>query len=263
MYHLKSVLAVCALLCSAPASAATWGFSDLTASFLNVEGGQNVEIGAAGPSTTLSWGRTPEGWPQSSYQFEGKTGLNSDTDGVLEIGTFTHMNNPIYGGSSISGTQLELTGRLQAMTSLGITDLGTVTYLFDLDHGETPNNEDPCAAGGEAPCPDLVTATVSAAPELASVDGLYHEFEALGFAPTLFVAAKGWMDTSFLSLENGSTSRVLAARVTQTQTSAPLAVPLVGSSISLLSALAALLLVSRGEPAWAAYRNRWRRSALA
>ncbi|MEM6466912.1 MAG: hypothetical protein AAF679_10465, partial [Pseudomonadota bacterium] len=73
----------------------------------------------------------------------------------------------------------------------------------------------------------------------------------------------GWMDTSFLSLENGSTSRVLAARVTQTQTSAPLAVPLVGSSVSLLSALAALLLVSRGEPAWAAYRNRWRRSALA
>ncbi|MEO1550482.1 MAG: THxN family PEP-CTERM protein [Pseudomonadota bacterium] len=261
MTRLTRLLAA-ALFAASPVHAATWGFSDITASFSQVEGGQNVVIGEAGQTTSLSWGRTPEGWAQSGYRFEGRTGLSSDSDGVLEIGTFTHDNNPIYSGSSITGTQLTVMGRLQAMTSLGVTDLGTVTYLFDLDHWETPNAAEPCAAGGEPPCPDLVTASLTAEPQLEPVDGVYHTFETLGFAPTLLDAAKGWIDASFLSLEGESNSRVLAARLTQSK-SQPLAVPLLGSCFSLLTGMLALLMLRRGEPSWQTYRNRCNRSALA
>ena len=60
------------------------------------------------------------------------------------LGTFTHFNEPIPAGTSITGIDLSVSADVWVN---GVSQ-GTKTFIFDFVHNETPNGDDPCANGG-------------------------------------------------------------------------------------------------------------------
>lgn len=64
----------------------------------------------------------------------------------FNIGTFTHYNQPIVAGSSITGIDLYIT----ADVVVEGTDFGDQTFIFHFTHDETSNGSpgDPCPDGG-------------------------------------------------------------------------------------------------------------------
>ena len=68
------------------------------------------------------------------------------------------------------------------MIANGSTQIVDLISVFTFTHFETPNNGNPCAAGGSNPCPDLVTVGLNpAASESITIDDVEYVIDFTGF----------------------------------------------------------------------------------
>lgn len=172
---LLAAAAVLALAGASTANAATVVLQNTTAAWQNVVGGAHVNYsGANTSSATVRWG-SPSYQPQSGYRFT-TAGNNisvtlppSPTD-PFQIGTFTHFNEPINVGSSITSAQLKLT------TTVLIDGLsqGLRTFLFDFQHNETLNTGYHC-------CSDIVTFATNDLSDAFQVGNTVYTLNLSGF----------------------------------------------------------------------------------
>lgn len=159
-------------------------------------------ISGAGTSQ-ISWGNPfPPNTLQSSYVFAGVTNENvtlppaGGTSNLFDLGTFTHNNFPIT-GTTLSTTTLNI--------AANFVPGGPQTFSFDFSHFETPNNANPCAAGGVAPCPDLVSfLNNGVSNETITIGGEAYNLIVLGFRlndgsiANTFLTAEGQVNTAIL-----------------------------------------------------------------
>ena len=156
----------------------------------------------------IRWGISVSGAP-SGYRFAGVDNqavtLPDSLGGtvLVEIGTFTHLNLPIFGDSITSAT-LDI--------DLSLVNGGSVdtTLSFVFDHLETPNTTTPCAAGGLPPCPDLVQIAGNGPIQSFMAGGMNYQFDIFGFR-----GANGVTNSSFLTQENVENEAALIARITK------------------------------------------------
>lgn len=144
------------LLCSAIATgamlpglapAATVDIQNIVGAWSNGVPAANVTIDNSNPAlATARWGT---GGPQSGYDFAPAAGTTTVTvppspSGDFTLGTFTHINNPINAGTSITSIMLTVTAQI----IIDGNDQGNRSFVFDFSHLETDNAADPCADGG-------------------------------------------------------------------------------------------------------------------
>ena len=222
--------AVCAATLTATASAAPVSFSNITGSWSSVDpaGVTISDNGTANPS--MRWG-TPFGQPdQSGYDFNAaadfSVGVPPNTD--VNLGTFSHLNNPITGTSLNTAT---LTVAIDIVVD-GIAQ-GSRSFMFDFTHNETPNGDDPCANGGANGvglnvngCADMVSVTNNNLSEDFLVDGLLYTIAIVGFK------VGGNIVTSFETIEEMTNTAQLIGRITVAEVPIPAAIPLFLSGIA-------------------------------
>jgi hypothetical protein len=123
--------------------------SNVTAAWSGAVPAANVtylDSGTADPKAV--WGGLPA--PQDSgYDFNVTPGTTSifvppSPSGDFVLGVFTHRNNPIPAGTSI--TSIVLT--VSAQIAIDGADQGFRNFVFDFTHLETDNGANPCADGG-------------------------------------------------------------------------------------------------------------------
>lgn len=180
-------------------------------------------------TNTISWGQPVTNAGQSRYTFDGaappQQGPFSENE-VFTLGTFTHDNFPIF-APSITGATLEV-------TTMGSVDGSpfSIGSTFEFDHFETPNDGNPCAAGGSTPCPDLVTPTLNVgASDSLTIDGVNY-----------FIAVSGFdIGDSFLTLEGQSNT----AKLTGSFTADVAPIPLPAAGWMLIAGAGALVAAGR------------------
>ena len=143
------IAAIAATAISMPASAAVIDFTNVKATWFDPIGGSGITYSGNGTSSaSVSWG-TSQGQGKSGYDFV-VAAIPSVTvnppSGSAEgiVGTFTHRNNPISSGTSISGIKL----KFETDVLIDGDAYGNVTFIYDFAHLETPNSATPCANGG-------------------------------------------------------------------------------------------------------------------
>jgi hypothetical protein len=132
MRRLALAIAVAAAFASGQSGAATINVDTVTATWGNVAPGSGNSLSGVGTSQ-LRWGTPVEG-QQSGYGFVGLSTKGNDVEKDFQLGTFTHYNNPIRSGTSITETTLSF--------SVGLTIDGTtktVASAFKFKHNETSN----------------------------------------------------------------------------------------------------------------------------
>ncbi len=184
----KTLIAMALVAASAPALSATITISNLRSDWLNPVPAGNVTITNQAGSLvdTALWPPTPAN-PQSGYTFDPTNGnivlLNvPPATPTFQVGVFQHINQPIPAGTSITSIQLRITGDID----IDGTKFLNQTYLFNLAHFETPNEDNPCADGGANGvgvningCADRVTIT--------PVGGQQSTFKVGGIDYTLYL----------------------------------------------------------------------------
>lgn len=105
----------------------------------------------AGPGTahpTARWGVPASGAGQSGYDFDASGTINTfvppSPTPQFTIGTFTHINEPINSGTSITSIQLAINANI----SVDGGPAHNLNFLFNFSHDETTNSLDPCPYGG-------------------------------------------------------------------------------------------------------------------
>lgn len=96
-------------------------------------------------TSVISWGIPDTAAGPSSYTFEGVAPPPQPVDAfeVFTIGDFTHGNNPIF-------APFLVTSELTVTTKVIIDGVeGEIVSVYDFAHLETPNDENPCADGGQ------------------------------------------------------------------------------------------------------------------
>ncbi len=164
-----------------PAKAAVMGatVTSITASWLNPDPG-NVSIDNDGRTVSARWGYPATWWGgRSGYDFRAKrTPSDLDAGDTFKIGTFKHLNYPIY-GTALSSISLSVT--FEGLIKGSNTPF-QVTSLFDFEHTETPNTWGHCPSGSQSTCDDIVTATLNeGASQSVIVDGMKYLFTIAGF----------------------------------------------------------------------------------
>ena len=102
-------------------------------------------------TNTIFWGTLDPGETlQSGYKFAGVSNLTFNLGDTFDLGTFTHINEPIDTGTSITGATLDVTIKFQI--NGGAQQTLTSQFLFA--HDETPNNCTPLPGCAN----DIVTA---------------------------------------------------------------------------------------------------------
>ncbi len=169
-------------------------------------GGSNVNTSGNGTSSAkIKWG-SPANQPQSAYQFQRASNsiafnLPPSPTPSQKIGTFTHFNEPINVGSSITSTQLKLTTNI----FIDGTDFGWKTFLFDFSHDETLNS------GKNNCCADIVTFNTSNLSESFLYGGYEYTLTLTGFGNSA-----NNLVSAFSSKEGGKNKVGLWGYVTQT-----------------------------------------------
>jgi len=186
-----AALAGCAILATAPASAAVVDFTDIKATWFDV-----VSLGGPAPSfsgngtanASARWG-TSTGFGQSGYDFDtiAIPQLTVNPPGgsaTTNIGVFRHVNQPINGGTSISSAKLRLTTNIFVDGNY----LDTVDFVYFFDHDETTNSANPCAYGGANGqgvningCADRVLSNFNGQSEFFTIDGYNYALDVVGF----------------------------------------------------------------------------------
>lgn len=145
-----------------------------------INGGANVN----GLNTSqLRWGNPATGNGQSGLGFVGSApptvSLPFDTNFIL--GTLSHYNYPIYGGSAASGATLKV--------GLTLADAGQIispnfSYAFSID--ETPNTStvagcNPAKQISSVPCDDIIT-PIDPQPQTFTLNNKKYQLTISGFS---------------------------------------------------------------------------------
>ena len=203
-------------LFTSSASAATIDITSIDGDWLNPSPDSVAvanDTGTDGRVNTMSWGDPATNSGQSGYIFEDReapiAGIAPEQQ--FEIGDFTHNNFPIHPPSLESADlRVELIIDIFNDSNVKIGDGIAVSSVFGFDHFETPNNASPCAAGGEQPCPDLVSFSLKSTPSTITIDDVVFGLTIAGFS-TIPVNLPGTLTDEFLTLENQANDAVLVA----------------------------------------------------
>jgi hypothetical protein len=228
---------VAATLTASLAQATTVSLTNILASWYDGTPVANVTYsGNPSAAPQARWG-TPAngGTAQSGYNFV----VDADPLNFLVppspsltqvIGTFTHLNNPILAGTSITGINLRITADVAVD---GNPVAGTnVEFNTNFTHNETPNAANPCADGGTVPngvnvngCADLVIANFSPLSENFLIGADLYTLQVLGFSLT----QNGLNPfTSFWTTEQADNSAFLLANVQKAPVPEPGSLALLG-----------------------------------
>lgn len=219
-----TIVVACCLLALAvgPASAGPINITGISGAWVNPTGGQNL----AGVGTSaVTWGDGNS--PDSGYTFTaGGNILSAPMVTPLYMGLFTHQNEPIPSGSSITAIDLSF-----GFSTNGLPASWATT--FDFTHNETPNEARGCAPGSVSVCDDYVTIVQPIVNQLITVGSDNYYFNLLGFSKD----NGSTFSTIFSSPEGGSNSAKLYGQLR----AVPTTVPEPASSLMLLGmGLAAL-----------------------
>ncbi|MBK5930583.1 hypothetical protein CCR82_08625 [Halochromatium salexigens] len=161
----------------------------------------------------MTWGDPATNAGQSSYVFvDNEVPIESIVpEDLFQIGEFTHNNFPIFPPSLDSADlQISLVIDIFDDSDVKIGENLSVSSVFRFDHLETPNSADPCEAGGEQPCPDLVSFSLTSTPDTITIDDVVFGLTIAGFS-TIPVNLPESFTEEFLTLENQANTAVLLA----------------------------------------------------
>lgn len=175
-----------------------------TADWSNTIGGTNINEFTAGGVRQVRWG---------SNIGNGQSGLGFDpahppsatvsTDTTFLLGTLTHFNNAIAGGTAASSTVLNLLTNVM----LAAPTNQSFAYRFNID--ETPN-AGPCAYASTAACADRITFVNLDTTSAFTVNGVAYTMALLGFSTN----GGATFLPDFISQEGSNNSAGLYARIT-------------------------------------------------
>jgi hypothetical protein len=181
-----AVVATTVMALGGAAQAATITFNPILATWGVPTGGAAINYSGQGTANArVDWGT---GGPQSGYEFLA-TGVPLNVGPVppdqnFTLGTFTHHNNPINAGTSITGVSLTI-GTIVFVD--GVSQ-GMKNFVFDFTHNETTNNANPCADGGPNGvgvnvngCADNVSVTPNVDTDVFNVNGVAYTLHITGF----------------------------------------------------------------------------------
>ncbi len=207
----------CAIIATSPVQAATVDFTNIKGEWFDI-----VSLGGPAPafagngtaSATARWGNDT-GAGRSGYNFDA-IGIPQLTvtppagSAVVNIAQFTHVNQPITGGTSISEIKLRFTTDILVDGDY----LDTVTFIYDFAHDETNNGADPCAYGGANGqgvningCADRVLTVFNSQSEFFDVGGFDYALDVVGFL------VDGNPATSFLTQESANNEAFLQGKL--------------------------------------------------
>lgn len=234
----KTVIAIAALLgAAATAQAATVTFSNIKGTWY--DGNPATNISYSGNNSTFAsadWGTGGT----SGYDFAAAAGAPSvvvppSPSPDFQLGTFTHRNQPINAGSSITDVKLKVT----ADVDVDGTGVGPKEFTFQFLHNETDNGANPCANGQANNqgvningCADQVTFQSLTSSDTFIIGGMTYTIAIVGFEVSGSVIPEFW------TTEQANNSANLFAQVrVSTAVPEPGMLALVG--IGLLGAAAA------------------------
>ena len=226
-----------AALTAGMAQAATVSLTNILATWYGGAPAANVTYsGNATAAPQASWGVPANGGAgQSGYRFvvanDPLNFLVPPSPSLTQvIGTFTHLNNPIAAGTSITGINLRITADV-AVDGNPVAG-GNVEFNTNFTHSETPNNAAPCADGGTVGvgvnvngCADLVIANFSPLSENFLIGADLYTLKVLGFS----LDQNGSNPfTSFFTTEQADNHAFLLANVERTTVPEPGSLALLG-----------------------------------
>lgn len=166
---------------------------------------QNTSAGVSGEGTSeIRWGR-PAGQGKSGYNFNAAgTSLETVPDTSFVLGTFSHLNFPVY-GPFLERVDLAVSFTIEGLSS-------AFTSVFSFAHDETLNGAARCAAGAAGVgvnvngCADHVMATLNERKsESFTLDGVEYVLDVSG------LLHDGALMTDFWTVENAENSAQLLA----------------------------------------------------
>jgi hypothetical protein len=178
------------LLALAPAAqGATIRFDNVAGTWSNGAPAANVAYINNGTQTpSANWGGIYPGG--SGYDFVGAAPPPIDVlvppspSLAFDLGNFTHRNQPISAGTSITGIRLTVT------TDVFVDSIsqGQKNFVFDFIHNETPNGDNTCADGGANGsgvnvngCADQVRFLYNTLSDSFTVGGIVYTVNLAGF----------------------------------------------------------------------------------
>lgn len=191
--------------------------TNISGKWTSTTGGENV---TGLNSNQINWGGDDQLTNEKSgYKFVASPNLfNIDPDTPFVLGTFTHINQVIPSGTSITKAVLAV-----SLTIPNVIQNLNLSYIFN--HNETPNVTGQCPAGSGSVCDDIVTAVSNpVVTQTFTLGGKEYTLTISGFQ------VNGNTFTNFLTQEDANNSALLIAQI-----SAP--VPEPGTYLLLGSAL--------------------------
>ncbi|WP_421994101.1 THxN family PEP-CTERM protein [Roseococcus sp.] len=204
-----AALSLAVVFGSGAASAAPVTITATTPTWSNVVGGSDINFGTSGSGnntvTQVFWGDPASSGGQSGLGFNPSNPPSAtvQTDTTFLLGTLTHYNEPIAGGTAASSVRLNLATAISG----AVPSSQTFSYQFLID--ETPNTP-PCAYPSTTPCADAITFNNLTTSSSFTIGGVPYTIQLLGFSSD----GGATLSSQFISQEGGSNSIGLYARIT-------------------------------------------------